>query len=100
MPDPVDVSSLPKKHTRTLEAIFEKPTRSNVKWDAVVSLVKRLGGTISERSGSRVAFAIGGRVYVMHKPHPGNEVSKAALDDLRGYLRKCGVKPEKGSEGG
>jgi hypothetical protein len=100
MPDPIDVAALPKKHRRTVNAVFEKPTRSNVKWDSVVALVKRLGGTVSERGGSRKAFAIGTVVFVMHQPHPGNEVSKGALESFRAYLRRCGVKPVEPDDGG
>jgi hypothetical protein len=94
MPDPPDVPNLSKKHTRTLEAVFEKPTRGDVKWSAVVALVRKLGATVNEkRAGSRVAFALHGRVFVIHKPHPGSELSKGSLESLRDFLKGLGIRP-------
>lgn len=86
--------SLSKKHRRTLSAIFEKPTRGDVEWSAVVALIKRLGGTVNEkRAGSRVAFKLGARKFVLHKPHPGSTLSKGALESLRALLVDTGHKP-------
>ena len=85
---------LSRKHRATLDSLFEKPTRSNVKWSAVVFLLRRLGATVNEkRAGSRVAFALRGRVFVLHKPHPAPELSKGAVEALRGHLTRCGIKP-------
>ena len=101
MADPSDPQTprprpkLSRKHTRTLAAVFEKPTRGDVEWSAVVALVRKLGATVNEkRAGSRVAFAFGGRVFVIHKPHPTSELSKGAVESLRDFLRLCKKTPE------
>ncbi len=54
-----------------------------------------LGDVDGKRSGSRVAFTIGDRTLVTHKPHPGSELKKAAIEDLREFLEEVGLKPEK-----
>jgi len=33
---------------KTLEAIFEKPTRTDVRWSRVEGLVRALGGEVTE----------------------------------------------------
>ena len=95
MADPPSKPKLSRKHTRTLAAIFEKPTRGDVEWSAVLALVRKLGAAVNEkRAGSRVAFALGGRVFVIHKPHPKSELSKGSLESLRDFLRLCKKTPD------
>ncbi|MGB3542846.1 type II toxin-antitoxin system HicA family toxin [Rubrivirga sp.] len=90
-----DRPKLSRKHARTLAAVFERPTRGDVEWSAVVALVRKLGATVDEkRAGSRVAFALDGRVFVIHKPHPGRELSKGSCESLRGFLRACKRTPD------
>lgn len=92
-PDPRP--KLSRKHTRTLGAVFEKPTRGDVEWSAVLALVRKLGAKVNEkRAGSRVAFALDGRVFVIHKPHPKSELSKGSLGSLRDFLRACKKTPD------
>lgn len=88
MARPPDPPALSRKLARTLAAVFEKPTRGDVEWTAVLALVRALGATVNEkRAGSRVAVALDGRVFVIHKPHPKSELSKGSLDSLRDFLR-------------
>ncbi len=95
MADLPDKPKLSRKHARTLAAVFEKPTRGDVEWSAVLALVRKLGATINEkRAGSRVAFALGGRVFVIHKPHPKSDLSKGSLESLRDFLRACKKTPD------
>lgn len=95
MADSLGKPNLSRKHTRTLTAVFEKPTRGDVEWSAVLALVRKLGATVNEkRAGSRVAFALSGRVFVIHKPHPTSTLSKGSLESLRDFLRLCKVTPD------
>ena len=95
MADPPDNPKLSRKHTRTLAAVFERPTRGDVERSAVVALVRTLGATVNEkRAGSRVAFALGSRVFVIHKPHPGRELSKGSTESLRDFLRDAKKTPD------
>nr|WP_262926034.1 type II toxin-antitoxin system HicA family toxin [Pseudomonas chlororaphis] len=56
--------------------------RGTFSWQELVTLLKRLGYTPLEGSGSRVKFDNGdpGAMINLHKPHPGNE--------LKAYIRR------------
>ena len=82
-----------KKHQRTLEALFEEPTRSNITWNDVVALFDALDAEISEGKGSRVRIALGGIRAVFHRPHPRKEVNKSMVRSIRRFLETAGVKP-------
>jgi hypothetical protein len=81
-----------KAHRRTLEAILENPIRSDIRWSAVESLVKALGGRVKEREGSRVAFVLNGTTAVFHRPHPKPVAKKWTIRDVRDFLERAGVK--------
>jgi hypothetical protein len=82
-----------RRHQGTLEAIFSRPTPANIRWDDVVSLLKSLGGIVSEREGSRVAVELNGRFAIIHRPHPQKEVKRTSIRDIRGFLEAAGVTP-------
>jgi len=88
---PPDLSS---RHRRTLAAIFEQPTPAGLKWAQVVGLLEAVGAEITERAGSRVAVKLGGRVNVIHRPHPHPEVPRATVRSIRTILEGNGVRPE------
>jgi hypothetical protein len=84
------------KHRLTFEQIFASPTRSNIKFADVKALLENLGAKVSSRgktSGSRVCFTLCGKKAIVHKPHPGNELGKATVHDIRAFLTAIGVKP-------
>jgi hypothetical protein len=89
----INFSRVTKKHRRALEAIFHRPTLASIRWADFVGMVKVLGGTVEERAGSHVAFVMSGRVYIAHKPHPGNELRKCQAEDARKWLASLGVEP-------
>ncbi|TVR57168.1 MAG: type II toxin-antitoxin system HicA family toxin [Gemmatimonadales bacterium] len=78
---------------KTLEAIFDTPTRADIRWSKVESLVKALGGDVTEGRGSRVRFRLGERVATFHGPHPQRVTGKATLQDVRRFLENAGIKP-------
>lgn len=78
---------------KTLAAIFERPTRSDVRWSSVEGLVRALGGEVTEGRGSRVRFMLGERVATFHGPHPKRVTGKATLEDVRHFLENAGVRP-------
>lgn len=81
------------RQKKTLEAIFTHPTPSNIRWNDVVSLIGALGNVDEKRSGSRVGFTVGERTMVTHKPHPGSEVGRASIRDIRDFLKDAGIEP-------
>jgi hypothetical protein len=56
-----------RRHTRTLELIFARPTSGNIQWRDIEAL---FGAEISEREGSRIAVVLFEEVRVFHRPHP------------------------------
>jgi hypothetical protein len=47
------------KHRKTLNAIFETPTRSNISFSDFEAMVKAMGGKVIEREGSMVILSVG-----------------------------------------
>ncbi len=74
--------------------MFAVPTRGTLAWRDVESMLRSLGADVEERSGSRMAIVLDGRVAVMHRPHPRPTMSKGAVEDLRDFLRSAGVRPK------
>jgi len=48
------------KHRKTLVAIFARPTSASIVFADIEALVKALGGSVSEREGSRVRIELNG----------------------------------------
>ena len=82
---------LSSKHKKTLEAIFDEPTRSDVEWSRIESLLTALGAEISEGRGSRIRVALNGVRMVFHRPHPKKEIDKGAIKSVRRFLKTAGV---------
>ena len=82
-----------KAQQTTLRVVFERPTRANIRWSAIESLIRALGGEVSERAGSRVAAQLNGVTAVFHRPHPRPETKKGAVDAVRQFLTNAGIKP-------
>lgn len=78
---------------KTLLAIFERPTRADVRWSTVEGLVRALGGDVTQGRGSRVRFRLGKRVATFHGPHPERVTGKATLEDVRRFLENSGIMP-------
>jgi hypothetical protein len=81
------------KHRKTLEAIFEKPTFSNISFLSIESLIVSLGGHVVEREGSRIQVLIGGEQWRVHRPHPGKEAKRYQVEAARELLTKTGNQP-------
>ena len=89
----VSSDELSAKHRKTLEAVYERPERSDIAWRDIESLFVALGGEISEGAGSRVRVALGGVRAVFHRPHPERVTDKGAVKAVRRFLQTAGVEP-------
>ncbi len=89
----VSSSELSAKHRKTLEAVYERPERSDIAWRDIESLFVALGGELSEGAGSRVRVALGGVRAVFHRPHPERVTDKGAVKAVRRFLQTAGVEP-------
>jgi NH3-dependent NAD+ synthetase len=92
---------LSKKHTTTLKAIFQSPTKSTIRWNDFKGLIIALGGSVDssgKTGGSRQRIRLKTRRAVLHKPHPGSEMVKASVESARDFLRSSGVEPNQENE--
>lgn len=88
-----DPGVMNKAQAATLKSLFDRPTRADIRWSAIESLIRALGGEVTERAGSRVAARLNGVTAVFHRPHPRPETKKGAVDAVRQFLTNAGVKP-------
>ena len=82
-----------RKHLKTIELIYSRPTSGNVPWSNIESLFKALGADVSERAGSRVAVVLFDEVRVFHRPHPSPNTDKGAIASIRKWLELHEVTP-------
>ncbi|MDQ3333160.1 MAG: type II toxin-antitoxin system HicA family toxin [Planctomycetota bacterium] len=81
------------KHRKTLVAVFARPTLASIPFANIETLIKALGGTISEREGSRVKIELKGEQWRCHRPHPGKEAKRYQVEESRELLERVGVRP-------
>jgi len=82
-----------RKHQKTLELIYKRPTSGNIPWTDIEDLFEALGADVSERAGSRVAVVLFGEVRVFHRSHPTPSADKGAVASVRKWLELYEVKP-------
>ena len=81
------------KHRKTLEAIFAKPTSAALAFSRIEALVVALGGTVTEREGSRVKISLKGEHWHCHRPDPGKEAKRYQVEEARELLERAGIEP-------
>jgi hypothetical protein len=81
------------RHRKTLAAVFAKPTLASVVFSDIEALVRALGGTVTEREGSRVKIELAGNQWRCHRPHPGKEAKRYQVEEAREFLERAGVRP-------
>ncbi len=81
------------KSRKTLKAIYETPSRANIKWNDFVALMTSLGTVVRSEGGSAHIFLVMDRVIVIHKPHPGDEMVKPVIKRIRAFLSGLGIRP-------
>lgn len=80
-------------HRKTLAAIFFRPTSALIVFADIDALIKALGGTVSEREGSRLKMELKGEQWRCHRPHPGKEARRYQVEEARELLERVGVLP-------
>ncbi|CAM4439689.1 MAG: hypothetical protein LEGION0398_MBIBDBAK_01402 [Legionellaceae bacterium] len=81
------------KQRKTLFAIFEKPTLSNIGWSDIEKLMIALRAKIKEGKGSAGVFVLNKKVFPFHRPHPQKEAKRYQVDELRKFLSNMGIVP-------
>lgn len=81
------------RHRKTLAAIFARPTLASILFADIEALFRALGGSVTERAGSRVKIEIAGEQWRCHRPHPGKEAKRYQVEEARELLGRMGVRP-------
>ncbi len=81
------------KHRKTLQAIFARPTSPPVVFSDIESSVVDLGGSVTEREGSRVKITLQGEQWHCHRPHPGKEAKRYQVEEARELLERVAIRP-------
>jgi len=81
------------KQKKILAGIFEKPTRSDLRYEDVKAVLLASGAICRDGKGSRVRFEKGSSSIHIHKPHPAKVMPKYAVDLVRDFLLETGVEP-------
>ena len=79
------------RHRKTLAAIFARPTSASIVFTDIEALIKALGGSVSEREGSRIRIELNGVQWRCHRPHPGKEAKRYQVEEARELLERAGV---------
>ena len=82
------------KHRKTYDAIHSNPVRANISWNDAVSMAEAFGVVVMPGGGSMFTFELNGVSTVLHRPHPGNEMSKPGVRAFRDFLADAGVNPD------
>jgi len=85
---------LPKRHQKTLRDVFQKPTLASIKWSSIERLFLALGAGVTEGAGSRVRIKLNDQVKTFHRPHPGKEAKRYAVEAVREFLAEHDFTPE------
>ena len=85
---------LSRKHRKTLERLLEAPTRSDIRWVDIESLLVALGAEMSEGRGSRVRIYLNGVRAVFHRPHPRPVTGRGAVRSVARFIVEAGVNQE------
>ncbi len=75
-----------RKQRNTYDAIFAQPIRRNIVWNDVVSLIKAVGGRVTQGDGSRVRFDLNDISLNIHSPHPQKELKKYQVKAVREFF--------------
>lgn len=89
------------KHKKTLEKIFEIPTRNDISYREVKSLLEYFGGIIKNGKGSRRKLSIKTEkiakplVRSFHEPHGSNSFGEDQIERFRLFFTILEITPDK-----
>jgi HicA toxin of bacterial toxin-antitoxin, len=78
---------------KTLVAVFADPVNGALEWRRIEALLRAVGCSVIEGSGSSVTFEKDGLRIRFHRPHPGKEALRYRVLDARVFLTEIGVTP-------
>jgi hypothetical protein len=75
----------------TWDAIFEIPTRSDIRWADIESLLRALGASVRPGRGSRVRVTLKDTRATFHRHHPRPVTGRHTVRDVREFLIMAGL---------
>lgn len=81
------------RHRKTLASIFSRPTPASIPFVDIEALIIALGGSVTERAGSRVKIVLKESHWHCHRPNPGKEARRYQVEEARELLIRAGVAP-------
>jgi hypothetical protein len=81
------------KQRKTLSAIYQRPTSASIPFADIESLIRALGGSVTEREGSRIKIELNREQWRCHRPHPNKEAKRYQVEEARELLERAGIKP-------
>jgi predicted RNA binding protein YcfA (HicA-like mRNA interferase family) len=75
------------KIDKLFDKFLETPTRSDLTYKELETLLKKIGFTKFEGNGSRVKFLKNNIPIMIHKPHPGNILKRYVIKQLQEILK-------------
>jgi len=72
---------------------LRRPTSAAIAFSELESFIVALGGSVTEREGSRVKIELMGEQWHCHRPQPGKEARRYQVEEARELLERVGVKP-------
>ncbi len=82
-----------KKQRKIYDTIFAESIKDNIDWDDIVTLIKAVGGTVSQKDGSRVRLDLNNLSINIHSPHPQKELKRYQVKAIREFLFKARINP-------
>jgi hypothetical protein len=79
------------RQRRILQAIFQDPIQSTIKWSAIENLLTALGAEVKEGRGSRIRVTLNGVRQVFYRPHPHNTAGVERIKIVRSFLLRAEV---------
>ena len=80
-------------HRKTLADVFIDPVNGALEWRRIEALLRAMGCSVVEGSGSSVTFEKDGVRARFHRPHPAKKALRYRVRDARAFLIAIGAHP-------
>ena len=82
------------KHKIKIEKLFEHPISGNIDARRMISALEHYGAKVDVTKQNKVKIILNDKEFVLSLAH-GNDLSKDSIVQLRHFLEKVGVTPDK-----
>ncbi len=83
-----------QKHKEKIKKLFEHPISGNIDVNKVISALEHYGAKVDVTKHHKAKIFVGGDEFVLSLSHR-NELSRDSIVNLRHFLEKVGLTPDK-----